>query len=100
MSQRVILNVGGTRFETCAANLEADPSSTLARIVRKGSAFKPYEVDNIYTYSLDRDAKHFRVILIFLRNPNGDHVLPVSRFHLRECDFYELELLALSSGNV
>lgn len=81
-AQRVILNVGGVRFETSAPTLESDPSSILASMVKKTSPFQPYEVDHVYTYFLDRDHKHFRVILNYLRNPNGQvRLLPVTRYH-------------------
>jgi hypothetical protein len=52
---RIILIVGGSRFETCVPTLQSDPSSILSYMVLKESPMKPYSVDNIYTYFLDRD---------------------------------------------
>lgn len=98
-SQRIILNVGGLRFETTAPTLQNDPSSILASMVEKSSAFRPYEVDHVYTYFIDRDHRHFRNILNYLRNPNAQmRLLRVTRFHLtellEECKYYELDGLS------
>ena len=49
---RNILNVGGSRFETCVPTLQSDPSSILSYMVLKESPMKPYNVDNIHTYFL------------------------------------------------
>jgi hypothetical protein len=43
--------------------LQSDPSSILSYMVLKQSPMKPYSVDNIYTYFLDRDPRHFVHIL-------------------------------------
>ena len=56
---RIILNVGGSRFETCVPTLQSDPSSILSYMVLKETPMKPYNVDNIHTYFLDRDPRHF-----------------------------------------
>ena len=66
--QRLYLNVGGTKFETSGSTLQADPSSLLALMILPSSPLKPYSVDNIYTYFLDRDPKLFHYILTYLRN--------------------------------
>ena len=52
---RIISNIGGSRFETCAEPLMKDPSSILSYMVLPESPFKPYNVDNIYIYFIDRD---------------------------------------------
>ncbi|XP_033741772.1 uncharacterized protein LOC117328354 [Pecten maximus] len=97
-SQRIILNIGGTHFETCPNTLLSEPTSVLSRLIEdRGKTIQPYNKENVFTYFLDRDPKHFRTILNFLRNPNGELILPVTRFHLKEilaeCEYYELESL-------
>ena len=57
--QRIYLNVGGTKFETSVPTLQSDPSSLLARMVLPNSPLKPYSVENVYVYFLDRDPKLF-----------------------------------------
>ena len=47
--QRLVLNVGGTRFEISAPTLQSQPDSVLP-IVSKESPMKPYKVNNVYTY--------------------------------------------------
>lgn len=68
--QRIMVNVGGTIFVACATTLQADPSSILAKMVQKDSPYQPYELDMVYTYFVDRDPRHFRTILDYLRNMN------------------------------
>ncbi|XP_022310266.2 uncharacterized protein LOC111115722 [Crassostrea virginica] len=66
--QRIYLNVGGTKFETSVPTLQSDPRSLLARMVLPISPLKPYSVDNVYVYFLDRDPKLFSFILNYLRH--------------------------------
>ena len=61
-------NVGGTKFETSVPTLQSDPSSLLAKMVLPTSPLKPYSVDNVYLYFLDRDPKLFSFILNYLRH--------------------------------
>lgn len=96
---RLILNVGGSRFETCVSTLQSDPSSILSYMVLKESPMKPYSVDNIYTYFLDRDPRHFVHILNYLRSTcNADlstfpRTIIALRELQRECNFYNLSHL-------
>lgn len=96
---RIILNVSGSRFETCVPTLQSDPSSILSYMVLKEQPMKPYSVDNIYTYLLDRDPRHFVHILNYLRSScNADlSTFPRTIFALRElqreCIFYNLSHL-------
>lgn len=96
---RIILNVGGSKFETCVPTLQGDPSSILSYMLLPDSPLKPYNVDNIYTYFLDRDPRHFVHILNYLRsNCNSDlSTFPKSVTALRElqreCNFYNLSHL-------
>ena len=93
---RIILNIGGSRFETCAETLMKDPSSILSYKVLPESPFKPYNVDNIYAYFIDRDPRQFIHVLNYLRrNCDSDiSTLPTSIPALRElqqeCSFYNL----------
>lgn len=95
--QRLILNVGGRIFETSAPTLNNDPSSLLSHMVSPSSPMKPYKVDHVYTYFLDRSPKMFDYILCYLRN--GMDVLkrnlPNNVLQLRELlteiDFYGLK---------
>ena len=66
--RRIILNIGGTKFETSATTLTEDPSGLLASIVGHNSPLKPYNIENIYTYFVDRDPRFFSLILNYLRN--------------------------------
>ena len=66
--QRIYLNVGGTKFETSVPTLQSNPSSLLAKMVLPTSPLKPYSVDNVYVYFLDRDPKLFLFILNYLRH--------------------------------
>ncbi|KAK6186436.1 hypothetical protein SNE40_008474 [Patella caerulea] len=75
---RILLNVGGVKFEITCETLSADPKSLLARMVSRGSPFKPYKVGEVYCYFIDRDPQHFRVIINFLRSIGGKY--PSSRF--------------------
>ncbi|XP_069109592.1 uncharacterized protein [Argopecten irradians] len=97
-SQRVMLNVGGTHFETCPNTLLTEPTSVLARMMDdRGKTVQPYNKESVFTYFLDRDPKHYRTILNYLRNPNSELLLPVTRFHLKEllaeCDYLEIDTL-------
>jgi len=74
--QRIILNVGGSKFETCPGTLSADPLSLLVKMVQNSSPYQPYQLDTIYTYFIDRDPKRFMTILNYLRNIN---LAPISR---------------------
>ena len=60
---RVVLNVGGLRFETSRLTLSKDPNSLLAKLFTKGSTIVPHG-NSVF---LDRDASHFRIILNYLR---------------------------------
>ena len=99
--QRLVLNVGGTRFETSAPTLQSQPDSVLAHMVSKESPMKSYKVDNVYTYFLDRSPHHVDIILNYLIE--SDHyitsILPRDPLRLREIqaetNFYKLDKLVL-----
>ena len=72
---RVLLNVGGYKFETSRQTLKNDPKSLLARLPPGHSVF------------LDRDGAHFRLILNYLRSNcqlENPSILPRERKYLFE----------------
>ena len=82
----VKLNVGGHHFTTSLQTLTKDPNSRLA-------AMFSGEHDENSTIFLDRDGKHFRFILNYLRN--GELVLPNDAKFVKELEteaqFYKIE---------
>ena len=82
----VKLNVGGHHFTTTLQTLTKDPNSRLA-------AMFSGEHDENSTIFLDRDGKHFRFILNYLRN--GELVLPDDAKFVKELEteaqFYKIE---------
>ena len=58
----------GTKFERSVPTFQSDPSTLLTRMVLPTSPLKPYSVDNVYVYFLDRDPKPFSFILNYLRH--------------------------------
>ena len=90
---KIVLDVGGVKFETSIVTLKRDPNSLFAKIFTKDSPVKPKG----NTVFLDRDASHFRIILNYLRN--GCQIvnvatLPRERRYLlelkEECRYYRL----------
>lgn len=90
---KVVLDVGGVKFETSIVTLKRDPNSLFAKLFTKDSPVKPQG----NTIFLDRDASHFRLILNYLRN--GCQIvnvatLPRERRYLlelkEECRYYRL----------
>lgn len=65
-NQRVILNVGGTRFETYISTLTQYPNTLLGAMFHERNAHlrKP---DSMGEYFFDRSPKHFEYILNFYR---------------------------------
>ena len=59
-SSRVLLNIGGQKFDTSRATLTTDPSSLFALVIQE-------EGSQEYLF-FDRDPAHFRLILNFMRN--------------------------------
>lgn len=83
--QRVILNIGGKKFETSNPTLSSDPSSILAHLVMKNSPMKPYDLNGIQMYFIDRNPRYFDFILDYLRSPNSiSQILPNDRTMLRQ----------------
>ena len=82
----VKLNVGGHHFTTSLQTLTKDPNSRLA-------AMFSGEHDKTGPIFLDRDGKHFRFILNYLRN--GELVLPDDAKFVKELEteaqFYKIE---------
>ena len=88
----VVLNVGGSKFETSKTTLRADPSSIFALMLQPNSAFRP--CNNIFSF--DRDPAHFKIILNYLRNncTFEKRYLPQEHHYLneiaQEAKFYKL----------
>ncbi|PFX29394.1 BTB/POZ domain-containing protein KCTD6 [Stylophora pistillata] len=82
----VKLNVGGHLFTTSLQTLTKDPKSRLAAMITEGYAENG-------TLFFDRDGKHFRSILNYLRN--GELVLPDDAKSVKqvetEAQFYQIE---------
>lgn len=72
---RVILNIGGTRFETSKETLTQDSDSLFALLFTDESPVVP--VGN--SYFIDRDPAHFRLILNYLRHSSPLPVMQLSR---------------------
>ncbi|KAK6182068.1 hypothetical protein SNE40_009832 [Patella caerulea] len=96
-NKRIYLNIGGKKFETSVSTMSSDPSSLLAGMVEPNSPFKPYYVEDILCYFLDRNPRYFEIILDYLRNINISpvaHLLPSNSFELEailcEARFYLL----------
>ena len=84
--ERVLLNVGGFKFETNRHTLRKDPKSLLSRLPPGNTVF------------LDRDGSHFRLILNYLRDDchmGSPAVLPRERKYLlelkNECSYYNVK---------
>ena len=89
-TNRVILNIGGVRFETSRMTLRKDPNSLFtdmeSNIMTQGNSI-----------FVDRDSSHFRLILNYLRNGctlSSPAILPRERKYLleleSECEYYRL----------
>ncbi|XP_053379295.1 BTB/POZ domain-containing protein KCTD4-like [Mercenaria mercenaria] len=83
--ERIILNVGGQKFETSRVTLSKDPNCLLAKIVGKNGMTPRYGNQ----YFIDRDPAHFRLVLNFIRNGSCDlRTLPHDLRYLYEL-YYE-----------
>eukprot|EP00088_Acartia_fossae_P062003 TRINITY_DN7462_c0_g1_i4.p1 TRINITY_DN7462_c0_g1~~TRINITY_DN7462_c0_g1_i4.p1 ORF type:complete len:166 (-),score=25.60 TRINITY_DN7462_c0_g1_i4:341-838(-) len=67
LSDIIVLNVGGTRFETTRATLVSQPDSVLAKMFDPDSPLEP-AITKDGAYFLDRDPETFSLILSFLRS--------------------------------
>ena len=92
-ADKVILNVGGARFETSRFTLRKDPESLLAQLFTTESSVAP-QGNSIL---IDRDASHFKVILNYLRYNRDINaaLLPRERKYLlelkKECEYYRVK---------
>lgn len=98
--KRIVLNVGGRKFETSVSTLLAKPDGLLAKMIGP-KGIKPYSVDNLYTYFLDRNPTYFSYILDYLRNHGTFNIdcLPADLSTLQlltlEARFFDLRHLQL-----
>jgi hypothetical protein len=71
---KFMLNIGGgMQFETCANTINNVPHSVLFEVINANSTVKPYLVEGRSIYFIDRDPKHFPVMLNYLRNGGRYH---------------------------
>ena len=86
----VNLNVGGRLFTTSVRTLTKDPNSMLAAMFSGGF---DVERSSDGTFIIDRDGKHFRYILNYLRD--GELILPEEEIFLKELEaeakFYQIQ---------
>jgi hypothetical protein len=61
---KVLLNIGGVKYETSKVTLRNDPASVFSLMLLPNSPFRP----NGNVFFFDRDPCHFRIILGYLRN--------------------------------
>ena len=73
---RIILNIGGTIFETVSDNLDRLPVGRLANLQREG----PVDGAGAGEYYFDRDSKAFSAKIYFYRT--GKLHMPKVRYHL------------------
>ena len=89
-SSAVKLNVGGQHFVTSVQTLRKDPNSMLAAMFSGTFDTKPSEDGSFF---IDRDGKHFRFILNYLRD--RELTLPEGATFLRElrkeAEFYQIQ---------
>src|SRR5262249_14250075 len=87
--QAVKLNVGGVNYDTSLVTLRRDPGSMLAAMF---SGMYTLETDASGRYFIDRDGKHFDIVLNYLRD-NQVERLPedVQERVLREAKYYNLQ---------
>ena len=76
--RRIILNIGGTIFETVSANLDRLPVGRLANLQREG----PVDGAGTGEYYFDRNSKAFSAMINFYRT--GKLHMPKVRYHLRD----------------
>jgi hypothetical protein len=91
-NERIILNIGGQRFETSRLTLSRYPNSVLAQLVASNGVTPRYG----NTYFVDRDPSHFRLILNYMKNGLCDlRTLPRDVRYLYElyyeAQFYQLQ---------
>ena len=87
--ERIILNIGGRKFETSQSTLLSQ-DSLLSKLIQKDPP-----KDDSKVYFIDRNPRYFDFVLDFLRGRTFDpRVLPVDKVALRqiqvEAEFYKL----------
>jgi hypothetical protein len=75
LSNRIVLNVGGQRFETSKSNLLRFPNSYFTGLLSETAKWKP---DNDGSYFIDRSPEGFPAVLEYLRG-NDDFLEAVSK---------------------
>ncbi|CAG8665409.1 7536_t:CDS:2, partial [Paraglomus brasilianum] len=92
--ERIILNVGGVRYETYRHTLTAYPETRLGMMFRENTNLTVQKSTND-EYFIDRDCHLFRYILQFYRTgkvpipDDGKGLIPISREELEvELDYF------------
>lgn len=85
-NKRIILNVGGRKSETTVSTLKAKPQSVLVKLISPWGV-KPYSVDNVYTYFLNKNLHNFNNILDYLRKGGN---LPLDALPLDQKNLSEI----------
>jgi len=88
---QVVLNIGGKKFSTSIDTLKKDGNNFFGAMF---SGLHEVTPDKDGTYFIDRDGKHFRIILNYLRTgellfPEDDKIL--KKELLKEVEFYQIE---------
>ena len=90
LTPTINLNIGGRRFTTSLQTLTKDPDSMLAAMFSGKFEVKPSEDGAFF---IDRDGKHFRFILNYLRD--GELIVPEGATFLKELEadakFYQIK---------
>ena len=90
LTSTINLNIGGRRFTTSLQTLTKDPDSMLAAMFSGKFEVKPSEDGAFF---IDRDGKHFRFILNYLRD--GELIVPEGATFLKELEaeakFYQIK---------
>ena len=90
LTPTINLNIGGRRFTTSLQTLTKDPDSMLAAMFSGKFEVKPSEDGAFF---IDRDGKHFRFILNYLRD--GELIVPEGALFLKELEaeakFYQIK---------
>eukprot|EP00088_Acartia_fossae_P061999 TRINITY_DN7462_c0_g1_i17.p1 TRINITY_DN7462_c0_g1~~TRINITY_DN7462_c0_g1_i17.p1 ORF type:complete len:216 (-),score=48.71 TRINITY_DN7462_c0_g1_i17:320-967(-) len=90
LSDIIVLNVGGTRFETSRATLVSQPDSMLAKMFDPDSPLEPAKTKD-GAFFLDRDPKTFTYILSYLRSGEifAENKMVLNKLS-HEAKFYQL----------
>eukprot|EP01006_Ploeotia_vitrea_P017134 TRINITY_DN48190_c0_g1_i1.p1 TRINITY_DN48190_c0_g1~~TRINITY_DN48190_c0_g1_i1.p1 ORF type:complete len:574 (+),score=67.99 TRINITY_DN48190_c0_g1_i1:224-1723(+) len=99
MKERIVLNVGGTKFHTTKPTLMAEPDSFFCAMLASGAWQPDDKDDEASTYFIDRAPTAFPFVLQYLRRDPSFSVGLEPQLQaalLEEADFYQLQNLQTS----